>query len=162
MTEQERANPTTPKHVLTLERVLDVPADRVWRCWTEPELLQQWFCPQPWRASNVRIDLRPGGEFSSTMNGPNGETFDTMGVFLEIEPQKRLVTTDAFRPGWIPSGRAFMVAEMTFDTTVDGSTRYTARAMHWSAETLEEHEQMGFHQGWGKAAEQLEKLAKSL
>ncbi len=162
MTEQECADPTKPEHVLTLERVLDAPADKVWRCWTEPELLHQWFCPQPWHASNVRIDLRPGGEFSSTMNGPNGEAFDTMGVFLDIEPQKRLVTTDAFRPGWLPSGRAFMVAEMTFDATADGRTRYTARAMHWSAETLKEHEQMGFHQGWGKAAEQLEKLAKSL
>ncbi|AVO36641.1 SRPBCC family protein [Pukyongiella litopenaei] len=162
MHKQDDTNPTEPGHVLTLERVLDAPVDKVWRCWTEPELVQRWFCPRPWQASNVRIDLRPGGEFSSTMTGPNGESFDTMGVFLEIEPRSRLVTTDAFRPGWRPGDRAFMVAEMTLDATNDGRTRYVARAMHWTADAREEHEKMGFHDGWGRAAEQLEDLAKSL
>lgn len=57
----------------------------------------------------------PGGEFCSVMNDPNGETFEHAGVFLEVKPRRRLVTTDAFRPGWIPSGRAFMVAETLFE-----------------------------------------------
>ncbi|SPH16936.1 hypothetical protein DEA8626_00450 [Defluviimonas aquaemixtae] len=151
-----------PEHVLTLERVIDAPVDKVWRCWTEPELLEKWFCPKPWYVSDAKIDLKPGGEFSSVMHGPNGEKFDNMGVFLEIEPQRRLVTTDAFRPGWIPNGRAFMAAEMRFEDAGGGKTRYIARAMHWNEDTLKEHEQMGFREGWGKAADQLETLAKSL
>lgn len=152
---------TQPEHVLTLERVLDTPVERVWRCWTEPTLLEQWFCPKPWYVTDARIDLRLGGEFSSVMHGPEGEEFPNTGVFLEVEPQKRLVTTDAFRPGWIPSGRAFMAAEVRFEDTGDGKTLYTARAMHWDEATLKEHEQMGFHEGWGKAADQLEALAQS-
>jgi uncharacterized protein YndB with AHSA1/START domain len=151
-----------PKHVLTLERVLDAPVEKVWRCWTEPKLLEQWFCPKPWFVTNAVLDLRAGGEMSCVMNGPEGESFPNMGVYLEVVPMKKLVTTDAFLPGWVPSDRAFMVAETLFADAGGGKTNYTARALHWSEESLKEHEAMGFHDGWGMAATQLEALAKSL
>lgn len=155
-------NAVDPERVLTLDRVIDAPVEKVWRCWTESELLEQWFCPKPWYVTDAKIDLKPGGEFSSVMNGPDGEKFDNVGVFLEVEPRKRLVTTDAFQPGWVPSRRAFMAAEMLFEGTGGGKTRYTARVMHWDVAARKEHEQMGFHEGWGKAADQLEALAKTL
>lgn len=147
---------------LVLERIIDAPPSAVWRCWTEPQLLEQWFCPKPWHASDARIDLKPGGEFSAVMHGPEGEAFPSTGVFLAVEPNRRLVTTDAFLPGWLPSARAFMCTEMTFEETPDGKTKYTATARHWSTEARTEHEAMGFHEGWGKAAEQLEALAGTL
>ncbi len=147
---------------LKLERLIDAPVAKVWRCWAEPDLLKQWFCPKPWYVSDVRMDLCPGGEFFTVMNGPNGEQFDNAGVFLAVEPHRRLVSTDAFRPGWVPSERAFMVAETTFEDTGEGQTRYTARALHWTVEARKEHEEMGFHEGWGKAADQLKELARSL
>ena len=151
-----------PEHVLTLERRLDAPPSKIWRCWTEPALLEQWFCPKPWYVTHARIDARPGGEFSSVMHGPGGEEFEATGVFLEIEPGRRLVTTDAFLPGWIPSRRAFLVTEILLEDAGDGTTRYTARARHWDEEARREHEAMGFHEGWGKAADQLEALARSI
>ncbi|MBK8907339.1 MAG: SRPBCC family protein [Rhodospirillales bacterium] len=147
---------------LVLTRVLDAPRDKLWRCWTDAHLLEQWFCPKPWRASDVHIDLKPGGEFSCLMRGPDGERFPNTGVFLEIVPNERLVSTDAFLPGWRPSERAFMVAEVTFEDAGNGKTLYTARARHWTAEAKAEHEAMGFHDGWGKAADQLEALARTL
>ena len=128
-----------PEHVLTIDRMLDAPVEKLWRCWTEPELFQQWFCPRPWYVTGVRMDLRPGGEFHSVFNGPDGESFENAGVFLDVEPLRRLVSTDAFRPGWIPSGRAFMAAETLFEDAGGGKTRYVARAMHWDRDTLEEH-----------------------
>ena len=151
-----------PEHVLTIDRVLDAPVEKLWRCWTEPALFQQWFCPRPWYVTDVRMDLRPGGEFFSVFNGPDGKSFENAGVFLEVEPLRRLVSSDAFRPGWTASGRAFMVAETLFEDAGDGRTRYIARAMHWDRETLEEHERMGFHEGWGKCVDQIEALARSL
>ena len=153
---------TNRQYALTLERVMAAPVAKLWRCWSEPELLQQWFCPKPWQVSKVRLDMQPGGEFFTVMNGPNGEQFDSIGVFLAVEPQRRIVTTDAFRPGWIPSERAFMVTEILFEHAGGGQTKYTARVMHWNEEARQEHEKMGFHEGWGKAAEQLEALAHSL
>ena len=151
-----------PKYVLTLDRVLGAPVDKVWRCWTEPKLLEQWFCPKPWYVSDARMDLRPGGESFFVMHGPEGERFENLGVYLDVVPMKWIVTTDAFHPGWVPSGRAFMTAETLFAEGGKGRTKYTARAMHWSEEAMKEHEAMGFHEGWGMAADQLEALAKSL
>lgn len=147
---------------LVLSRELKAPVAAVWRCWTQPELLKQWFCPKPWYVSEVCMDLRPGGEFTTIMNGPDGDMAENPGVFLAVEPERRLVTTDAFRPGWIPAERAFMTAEMIFEAVGDGRTRYTARVMHWTLEAKQEHEAMGFHEGWGAAADQLETLAGSL
>ena len=54
-----------PEHVLTIDRMLDAPVEKLWRCWTEPWFFQQWFCPRPWYVTDVRMDLRPGGEFHS-------------------------------------------------------------------------------------------------
>lgn len=150
------------QHALELILDLDAPREKLWRCWTEPKLLEKWFCPKPWYVSDARIDLRPGGEFTCRMHGPNGEEFPNTGVFLEVVPNERLVTTDAFHPGWKPTGRPFMVAEVTFEDLGGGRTRYHAQALHWTKEAREEHERMGFHEGWGKAAEQLEELAKSI
>ena len=58
-------------------------------------------------------------------------------------------------------GRCPSLISSRFEDAGDGRTRYTARAMHWSREALEEHERMGFHEGWGKAIDQLEALAAS-
>ncbi len=151
-----------PRFELKIERMMDAPPAKLWRCWTEPALMEQWFCPKPWRVSDVRLDLKPGGEFFCVMNGPDGERFENPGVYLAIEPERRIVTTDAFKPGWVPADRAFMTAEVTFEDVGGGKTRYVARAMHWSEEAMKEHEAMGFHEGWGKVADQLEELAKSL
>jgi uncharacterized protein YndB with AHSA1/START domain len=151
-----------PKYALTLDRVLDAPVEKVWRCWTEPELLEQWFCPKPWRATEVKMDLRPGGEMTSVFRGPNGESFPNAGVFLEIVPMRRIVSTDAFRAGWIPSDSAYMVAETQFAEAGQGRTHFIWKALHWTEEAMKGHEAMGFHEGWGMAANQLEALAKTL
>ncbi|HRK19886.1 MAG TPA: SRPBCC family protein [Hyphomicrobiaceae bacterium] len=153
---------TNETHELLFARDIAAPRDKVWRCWTEPQLLKQWFCPKPWYVSDARIDVRPGGEFYTLMNGPDGQQFGEPGVYLDVEPGRRLVFTDAFRPGWVPASRAFTVATVTFDDLAGGATRYEARVRHWSAEARAEHENMGFQEGWGKAADQLEALAKSL
>lgn len=149
-------------HELVLDRVLDAPRAALWRCWTEPALLEQWFCPKPWYVTDAVLDLRSGGEFSTVMHGPEGEEFPTSGVFLEIEDGKKLVTTDAFLPGWMPSGRPFMVSHVSFEDAGQGRTHYVATALHWTAEAKAEHEAMGFHEGWGAACDQLEALAKTL
>lgn len=65
-------------------------------------------------------------------------------------------------PGWLPSGKPFMVAEITFEDADEGRTRYLARARHWTEEAKQEHEKMGFHDGWNTVADQLEALANRL
>lgn len=149
-------------HPLVLERILKAPRANVWRCWTEGGLLKQWYCPKPWGVIHAELDVRPGGRNFVIMQGPEGQQMPVSGVYLDVVPGRRLVFTDAFEQAWIPSGKAFMVGDIALDDTLEGHTRYLARALHWSAADRETHEKMGFHEGWGIAADQLEKLAQSL
>jgi uncharacterized protein YndB with AHSA1/START domain len=113
----------------------------------------------PWTADSVDGNV---ARFDTGRELSFRALFGVPGVFLEVVDKKRLVFTDAFRPGWRPSGRPFMAAEVVFEDAGDGKTRYIGRAMHWTAEARKEHEEMGFHEGWGKAADQLEALARTL
>lgn len=146
---------------LVLDRTLKAPRAALWRCWTEAALLARWFTPAPWTTHDVELDVRPGGGFAMTMRGPEGETHPSAGVYLEVAPGARLVFTDAYVSAWAPSEKPFFTGIITFEDA-PGGTRYVARARHWSAEDRAAHEAMGFHEGWGKAADQLEAVARDL
>lgn len=147
---------------LLFRRDLDAPRDKVWRCWTEPELMMRWFTPSPWTTVHAEVDLRPGGASVVVMRGPDGDEHVHRGLYLEVVPGERLVFTDAFRSAWEPSEKPFMTGIVTLADAGPGRTRYTARVRHWTMADREAHEAMGFHAGWGKAAEQLETTARSI
>jgi uncharacterized protein YndB with AHSA1/START domain len=146
---------------LVLTRHIAAPRRNVYRCWTEPELLKQWFTPPPFRTIRAELDLRPGGSSLIVMQGPDGTEFPNRGIYLDIVPNERLVFTDAYTAAWEPSEKPFMTGIITFADEA-GGTRYTARARHWSVADREAHEKMGFHEGWGIAADQLAALAATL
>lgn len=152
----------TPAFLLQIDRTLHAPRAAVWRCWSEPELLKQWYCPKPWGVSQAQIELQPGGRFFVQMQGPQGEQVPCPGVYLQVEAGRRLVFTDAFVQAWVPSPKPFMVGDITLDDMPDGGTRYRARALHWTAQDRDEHLRMGFEGGWNAAADQLEALARTL
>lgn len=153
-----------PAHTLDLvfTRVVPVPPRLIWRCWTEPALLVQWFTPHPWKTTHAEVDLRPGGAFRTVMQGPDGQVMDEpAGCWLEVVPHSRLVWTDALAPGFRPRANPFMTAILTFDEEA-GGTRYTARVMHKDEADRERHAAMGFEQGWGAALDQLVEVAGRL
>ena len=86
-----------PERDLFLARDVAASPEALWRGWTEPDLLKQWFCPKPWRVTDAEIDLRPGGIFRAAMAGPNGEVVDEGGGCRTrcrvhgAEPQRREV-----------------------------------------------------------------------
>lgn len=147
---------------LVLERLLDAPREAVWRCWTQAGLLRRWFAPAPWEVVHAVVDPRSGGLFETRMRGPAGEEVGAPGVFLEVRPPERLVFTDAYVRAWEPSGKPFMTVTIALDDPGGGRTLYTARAMHWSADDRRAHEEMGFQAGWGRCADQLERVAREV
>lgn len=151
-------------HELSLTRLYDAPPEKVYRAWTDPELLKQWFVPKPWALSHVEHDLRPGGRALVVMRDPEGNEYPNDGVFLEVVPNRKIVTTNAYTPGWQPADPQpmKMTAIVSFEPEGEGQTRYTARAVHWSAADRDTHEQMGFHEGWGQCADQLGDLLTRL
>jgi uncharacterized protein YndB with AHSA1/START domain len=143
---------------LWVEKRIDAPADAVWKAWTDH--LEDWWCPKPWTTELIELDLRPGGRAAMIMRGPEGEENVVEGVVLEVQPGRRIVFTDAFKAGWQPNG-PFMVGIWEFTPEGD-RTHYRGSARHWSAEAYEQHKAMGFEQGWGAVADQLEAVARSI
>jgi len=146
---------------LVLVREIDAPRALVWKAWTDPEHLKKWWAPKPWTTVLCTMELRPGGRFRTVMRGPDGTEHDGDGVILEVVERERLVFTDALLPGWRPAPAPFMTAIITLEDHA-GGTRYTARALHKDAAVLKKHEEMGFHEGWAKASEQLAEVVRSL
>jgi uncharacterized protein YndB with AHSA1/START domain len=152
-----------PELDLELTRETDVGPELVWRAWTEPELLVQWFTPKPWETPIAEVDLRPGGKFRTVMRGPDGEENDNQGCFLEVVPNERLVWTAALAPGFRPQpGPLPFTAIIELERTASGGTRYRAIAMHQDPEGRKTHDEMGFHDGWGAVFDQLVELMKTV
>ena len=154
--------PTQPSnHELVLTPLIKAPRHSLFRAWTEPELLKQWFAPHPYTVPVAETDVRPGGTSLIVMRGPDGQEMPCPGVYLEVVKDERLVFTDAFTKAWYPSAKPFMTVIITFEDEA-GGTRYTARVRHWTAEDKATHEKMGFHQGWALCTDQLAALAAKL
>lgn len=151
----------TSDRELVLSRLIDAPREKVYRAWTEADILKQWFAPKPWTTPRAELDVRPGGTSFVVMRDPDGNEYPNQGIYLEVVPNERLVFTDAYTTAWQPSEKAFFTAVLTF-ADEDGKTRYVARALHWTVEDKETHEKMGFHEGWGQCADQLEAVARTL
>jgi uncharacterized protein YndB with AHSA1/START domain len=161
---------TNAKLDLVLERVVDVPRERVWAAWTKPEHIMKWFTPAPWTTVSCEIDLRPGGIFKTVMRSPEGQEFPNLGCYLEIAHNEKLVWTSALGPGFRPNiqatganscGDMYFTAEILLEAQ-GSSTKYTAIVKHGDEATAKRHEEMGFYQGWGTTLDQLVALTKAL
>src|SRR6266404_4031372 len=79
---------------LQLRRTIAAPRERVFRAWTDPKALTQWFGPPGYKTLAAEVDLRKGGAFRITMRkGPDGDPFAAFGTFQEVQPSERLVCT---------------------------------------------------------------------
>ena len=145
---------------LSVSIVIDATPEKVWQVMTERTA--EWWCPQPWYVTLDAFELRTGGRCAMTMHGPEGEAHPSDGIFLEVVPGRRMVSTDAVLRGadgrLAPAG-PFMIGGWEIEPEGDG-TRYTGWARHWSDEALKQHEEMGFTPGWTAVAEQLKALCE--
>jgi uncharacterized protein YndB with AHSA1/START domain len=156
-----------PKLDLVFERIVDVPREPIWTAWTTPAQLKQWFTPAPWKTVDCEIDPRPGGLFRTVMRSPEGQELLNVGCYLEIVENEKLVWTNALAPGYRPCKAPeatscvpfFFTAVVALEPHGNG-TRYTALVLHSDEEARKQHEAMGFHEGWGKALDQLVEVVK--
>lgn len=151
---------------LVVSRFIAAPRSAVYRAWTDPAVIVRWFTPPPWTTVSAELDVRAGGGNLIVMRGPDGTEMPNRGIYLEVVPDARLVTTDAYTAGWEPTAKPFMTLIVTFDDEAgpDGAvgTRYIARVRHWRADDRAAHLAMGFEAGWGIATDQLAAVAASL
>lgn len=147
---------------LVISKTLDISPEQAWKGWTTPELFKEWFCPKPWKVTEARIDVRPGGEFFTVMQSPEGHSFPNTGCILEVIPGKKLVWTSELHKDYKPANNKEMgfTAILLFEAQ-GNQTKYTAIAKHGNAEDRKKHESMGFVEGWGIVADQLAETMKA-
>src|ERR1700733_8199340 len=76
---------------LMLTRLIDAPREKLYRAWTDPTLLKQWFAPLPYTTPVAELDVRPGGANLIVMRAPDGGEFTNRGVYLDVVENERLV-----------------------------------------------------------------------
>lgn len=151
-----------PSLDLGVSRIIKAPRHLVWKIWTDPSSFASWWVPKPALCQVVEMDLRPGGALVTTLSEDGGAFQPHMSAcFLAVDPQERIVFTDALLGGWRPSETPFMTAIITMKDHPEG-TEYHALAMHRNREIRDQHEELGFHDGWTTVTDQLAKLAEEL
>lgn len=142
---------------LSVTRYIAAPPAAVWDTMVNRQ--EEWWCPRPWRVEIVAQDRFPGGRSAMIMHGPDGEEMPHDGIMLAWDEGRRFASTDAIVGDLEPSG-PFMIGIREIEPEGEG-TRYTARARHWSDEARQQHEEMGFVQGWEACAAQLAELCEA-
>lgn len=157
-----------------MSRVFDAPRDLVWKCFTEPERLKQWWGPKGFKVLASKMDLRAGGTYHYGMQTPNGQAMWGKFVYREVVPQERMVFINSFsdEKGGVtrhPGNEKWpleMLSTFTFEDMPGGKTKFTVT---WTPHNATEEERKTFDsnresmlQGWGGTMEQLEAyLAKT-
>ena len=147
---------------LVISRLLSAPRAKLWRAWSDPVLLKEWWCPKPWSTEVRAFDMRPGGAFHTFMQGPEGGTSDNPGCFVDVVPQARIVFTSMLTGAWRPATPWMPFTAVITFADEGGGTRYTATAMHPDKATRDRHDEMGFFQGWNVCIVQLDAFALQL
>ena len=81
------------KPSLTLTRSYAVAPEKVWRAWTDPKAIRQWWGPGNEPVSLAELDVRAGGRFRIVFGGPDGMAHECAGVYREVVPNRKLVFT---------------------------------------------------------------------
>jgi len=170
MDESKAKNSMNTKDIdegLVITRTFDAPRERVWKAWTEPEEVKEWWGPKGFTSPSTRIDFRVGGSYLFSMRSPEGEDYWSTGVYREIDPLNRIVVTDSFADengNVVPASYYGMdegwpletLATLTFEEK-DGKTRLTIMSSGISNISGVDRDNM--EQGW---RESLDKLADHL
>ena len=156
-----------------ISRVFEAPRDLLWKCFTDPEHMKQWWGPKGVKVVKSKMDLRPGGTYHYGMQTPDGKVMWGRMVYREIVPREKLVFINSFsdesggvtRHPLAPTWPLEMMSVFTFEDQSDGKTKFTVR---WSPHEATAEEQAAFDAGhasmtggWSGTLEQLEAYLKT-
>jgi uncharacterized protein YndB with AHSA1/START domain len=145
------ADPALPTIVITRE--FDAPPDRVFRAYTEPDLVRQWLGPRRLAMRIERYDVRTGGSYRYLHVEEDGTEYAFRGVFHEVRPRERIVQTFTFE-GY-PDGVSL---ETALFEDLDGRTRVTTTSVVDSVEGRDAIIASGMEGGLRESYERLDEL----
>ena len=81
---------------MVVTRIFDAPRELVWKAWTDPKYVMQWWGPKGCTAPVCKMDFRVGGKFLICMRTPDGQEFWNAGEYHEIVPHEKIVSSMYF------------------------------------------------------------------
>jgi uncharacterized protein YndB with AHSA1/START domain len=146
---------------IVVSRELSAPLADVWRAYTEPELLDQWWGPAPWRAETKTMNFSPGGYWLYAMVSPENERHWARMNYLAIDHHRSFAMEDAFcdEKGIVSIELPVSTGQMIFTATANG-TRVDFRMTYSTEDALRKIVEMGFAEGITACLDQLEALLK--
>jgi len=151
------------KDELVITRIINAPRERVFKAWTDPKQLVNWWAPKDCATPYCTVDLRPGGKFHYCMRMPDGNDIWGIGIYREIIEPEKIVYTDSFadKDGNPVSPEQYGISSshpaestVTVEFTEHGDkTKLTI--IHEIPAYVKEREQTG--QGWNDMLDNLDK-----
>jgi uncharacterized protein YndB with AHSA1/START domain len=158
-TQPAAASVSSPdKRELVITRIFDAPRELVFKVWTDPKHVAQWWGPKWFTNPVCELDVRPGGAIRIDMAGPNGVIYPMKGIFREIVPPERLVFSTMALVDEEGEPQLEGVTTVTF-AEHDGKTKLTLHVVMVKATPAAQGALDGMEEGWNQS---LDKLAKYL
>jgi uncharacterized protein YndB with AHSA1/START domain len=138
---------------IEITRVYDVPRELVWRAWTEPEELVQWWGPPGWSTplETVTMDVRPGGDFRLRSVSADGVEMPVVGVYREVVEPERLVLDEPAEQAWHEGAESVV----TFTDLGGGRTEVAIRATIQTSDEMRETAERGMRATFDRLGEHL-------
>ena len=136
------------KPSLTLKRRLNAPPEKVYAAWTDPEKIARWMGPEQVVGCRAEIDLRVGGRYRMVMRTSGGEEHDVGGVYREIEPNRKVTFTWA----WKSTPERESLVTVTLRPDGDGTLLTLTHEQFFDEEARDRHQH-----GWIGGLDKLER-----
>ena len=147
------------QRTLTVQRTFEAPLSKVWAAWTEKELLEKWWAPQPWKAVSKSFDFREGGQWHYYMEGPNGERHWCLVDYVSIEPLKRFTAHDVFCDEHANINTELPGMDWANGFNGNGTQTHVVVTLTFvTAEDMKKLVGMGFKEGFAAGLDQLDDL----
>src|SRR5262245_17393259 len=141
---------------ITLTRIFDAPRVLVWKAWTDPKMMAQWFGPRGFTIPVCELDVRAGGSLRIVMRGPDGNNYKMKGEFLEVVPPERLVFSNVATDN---QDKHLLEGKTTVTfTEKDGKTTLTVKSHAIGLVPIALQMLAGMEAGWTQSIDKLEEL----
>jgi uncharacterized protein YndB with AHSA1/START domain/DNA-binding transcriptional ArsR family regulator len=150
------------KHDFLVSRYIGAPRRLVWKAWTIPMHLEQWWCPAPMTCRVSGLDVYPSGGFHLLMRDPQGHEMPQTGSFLEVIAETRIVFTTALTDEWRPAASPLAITAYITMADEGNGTRYETRVLYKDEEARRQLGDMQFEAGWSLATDQLSTYVSQL
>ena len=147
--------PTSDETSLTMTRNFNADPDKVFRAWSDPDLLKVWMGGKSVTSPYAEVDFRVGGKYTVRLQPPYGESFTVEGIYQEIDPPKKLVYTWTFVGAEIETGETLVT--VSFEAQNNGTQVTLQHEKLPNAPIRDIH-----NEGWGSLLDNLDELLMSL